>query len=185
MADTTDATTACNWIAIDVARYWNAVLIETAPGQRHRFKMANTVEDLDRLIEFIGGLGGRCRAGLEPTGDYHRAIAYRLRRLASRLLASPRWRSRATARRCSTLGIRTTPKTRRSFLRCSSKDVCRLRRSDDRRPPRPAGTIQDLLPSFAGAHEGAARNHQSPSRFTSPRCTSSGPRPVPNGGFGS
>ena len=78
MADTTDATTACNWIAIDVARYWNAVLIETAPGQRHRFKMANTVEDLDRLIEFIGGLGGRCRAGLEPTGDYHRAIAYRL-----------------------------------------------------------------------------------------------------------
>jgi transposase len=78
MADTTDATTACHWIAIDVARYWNAVLIETASGQRHRFKMANTAQDFDRLIAFIQGLGGRCRAGLEPTGDYHRALAHRL-----------------------------------------------------------------------------------------------------------
>ena len=78
MADTTHATTACHWIAIDVARYWNAVLIETATGQRHRFRMANNAEDLDRLIAFVTSLGGRCRAALEPTGDYHRSVAHRL-----------------------------------------------------------------------------------------------------------
>lgn len=32
MADTTDATTPLHWLAIDVGRYWNAVLIETATG---------------------------------------------------------------------------------------------------------------------------------------------------------
>lgn len=78
MADKTDATAPCHWVAIDVARYWNAVLIETASGQRHRFRMANAAEDFDRLIEFLNGLGGRVRAALEPTGDYHRAIAHRL-----------------------------------------------------------------------------------------------------------
>ncbi len=78
MADITDATTACHWVAIDVARYWNAVLVETAAGQRHRFKMANTAQDFDRLIGFIRQLGGRACAALEPTGDYHRAIAHRL-----------------------------------------------------------------------------------------------------------
>lgn len=41
MADITDIRTVYHWIAIDVARYWNIVLIETASGQRHRFKMSN------------------------------------------------------------------------------------------------------------------------------------------------
>jgi hypothetical protein len=27
---------------MDIARYWNAVLIETAAGKQHRFKMANS-----------------------------------------------------------------------------------------------------------------------------------------------
>ena len=78
MADTNDATSKVHWIAIDVARYWNAVLIETATGNRHRFKMANSAADFDRLVQFVQSLGGRCRAGLEPTGDYHRPIAHRL-----------------------------------------------------------------------------------------------------------
>lgn len=78
MADTTDATRPLHWLAIDVGRYWNAVLIETATGQRHRFKMANKAEDFDRLVGFVRDLGGRVRAALEPTGDYHRAVAHRL-----------------------------------------------------------------------------------------------------------
>jgi transposase len=40
--------------------------------------MTNKAEDLDRLVSFVQGLGGRVRAGLEPTGDYHRALAHRL-----------------------------------------------------------------------------------------------------------
>ena len=78
MADTTDVTTQTHWLAIDIAKHWHAVLIETAAGARHRFKMANTAQDYERLIRFIEGLGGRCRAALEPTGDWHRPLAYRL-----------------------------------------------------------------------------------------------------------
>jgi transposase len=78
MADIAHVKSDNHWVAIDVARYWNAVLIETASGKRHRFRMANSAEEFDRLIEFLHKLGGRCRAALEPTGDYHRPLAYRL-----------------------------------------------------------------------------------------------------------
>ena len=47
-------------------------------GTKHRFKMANSAQDFERLIELIKNLGGQCRAALEPTGDSHRPIAHRL-----------------------------------------------------------------------------------------------------------
>lgn len=78
MADPINATPADNLVAIDIARYWNAVLIETPAGKRHRFKMANTAADFDRLVKFLHALPGTCRVALEPTGDYHRPIAHRL-----------------------------------------------------------------------------------------------------------
>ena len=78
MADSANATPACNLVAIDVARYGNAVLVETTNGKRHRFKMANNAADFSRLVGFLGGLPGVCRVGLEPTGDYHRPLAHRL-----------------------------------------------------------------------------------------------------------
>ena len=52
MADTAHATPKLNLVAIDIARYWNYVLVETAVGKRHRFKMANTAADFDRLSGF-------------------------------------------------------------------------------------------------------------------------------------
>lgn len=78
MADLENATSTCNLVAIDIARYWNAVLIETPAGKRHRFRMANSAADIDRLLTFLHGLPGTCRVALEPTGDYHRSIAHRL-----------------------------------------------------------------------------------------------------------
>lgn len=80
MADTNHPIAALHWVAIDVARYWNAVLVETASGQRHRFRMTNSAADMQRLTDFLLGIGGRCRVALEPTGDYHRPIANRLLR---------------------------------------------------------------------------------------------------------
>lgn len=80
MADTNHPIAALHWVAIDVARYWNAVLVETASGQRHRLRMTNSAADMQRLTDFLLGLGGRCRVALEPTGDYHRPIAHRLLR---------------------------------------------------------------------------------------------------------
>jgi len=62
MADSTNATPACNLVAIDVARYGNAVLVETTNGKRHRFKMVNSAADFSRLIDFLRGLPGACRA---------------------------------------------------------------------------------------------------------------------------
>lgn len=78
MADTLHATPALNLVAIDIARYWNYVLAETSAGKRQRFKMGNTAADFDRLIAYLKTLSGPCRIGLEPTGDYHRALAHRL-----------------------------------------------------------------------------------------------------------
>ncbi|WP_250469816.1 IS110 family transposase, partial [Caballeronia sp. GAFFF2] len=51
-----------NLVAIDVGRYWNAVLVEPARGKKQRFRMANSAADF------------------EPTGDYHRPLANRLLR---------------------------------------------------------------------------------------------------------
>jgi hypothetical protein len=68
MTDTSDITTAVHLLAIDVAKQWNVVLIETASGTRHRFKMANSAQDFERLIQFIESLGGRCRFRSESPG---------------------------------------------------------------------------------------------------------------------
>jgi hypothetical protein len=46
MADTNHPIAALHWVAIDVARYWNAVLVETATGQRHRFCMTKRLNAL-------------------------------------------------------------------------------------------------------------------------------------------
>ena len=78
MTDISTSPPCLNWVAIDVARYSNAVLIETASGQKHRFRMTNSAVDMQRLIDFLRGLGGNSRVALEPTGDYHRPIANRL-----------------------------------------------------------------------------------------------------------
>jgi len=40
---------------IDIGGHWNAVLIEV-PGKRHRFRMANSAADFDRLVAFPQGL---------------------------------------------------------------------------------------------------------------------------------
>jgi transposase len=78
MAEQTDYTIGMNWVAIDIARYWHAVLIESADGKRHRFRMANTAQEFDRLVGFLRALPGNSRVALEPTGDYHRPLAHRL-----------------------------------------------------------------------------------------------------------
>jgi hypothetical protein len=74
MAGPANATARINWVAIDIARYWNAVLVETAAGKRHRFKMANSAADFDRLVGFLrssrpGITIARSRIGCLPRGS--------------------------------------------------------------------------------------------------------------------
>ena len=59
MAYMANATLACNLVAIDIARYWNAVLIETPSGKRHRFRMATTAADVDRVLSINSNDGSQ------------------------------------------------------------------------------------------------------------------------------
>jgi transposase len=65
-------------VAIDVAKEWNLVLTTNGSGDRRTFKVANRRADHDRLVSFLKSLPGPVRVGLEPTGDFHRPLAYRL-----------------------------------------------------------------------------------------------------------
>jgi transposase len=78
MIDQDYSTGAPNLVAIDIAKDWNVALVQDASGQRHRFKFANRAADHNRFVQFLRALTGLVRIGLEPTGDYHRPIAYRL-----------------------------------------------------------------------------------------------------------
>ena len=78
MTDAVNVTSPRNLVAIDIARYWNYVLVEKVGGQQQRFMMANTAVEFNRLIALLQNLSAPIRVGLETTGDYHRALAHRL-----------------------------------------------------------------------------------------------------------
>ncbi|MBR7972832.1 hypothetical protein KDX01_06830 [Burkholderia vietnamiensis] len=50
MADLLEGTLPLNLVAIDIARYSNAVLTELSDGKRQRFRMTNSAPDFDRLL---------------------------------------------------------------------------------------------------------------------------------------
>lgn len=79
MAHATSTPTQPVFVAIDVAKIRNDVLIEM-PGQkrRQRFVVRNVREDHDRFIETLTALGQPVVAGFEATGNYHRPLAWRL-----------------------------------------------------------------------------------------------------------
>ncbi len=66
-------------VAIDIAKHRNEVLIET-PGRKRRRRMTvlNSRADHDRLIEVLTAGDGPIVVGFEATGNYHRALAWRL-----------------------------------------------------------------------------------------------------------
>jgi transposase len=65
-------------VAIDIAKDWNVLLVEAPDGERRSFKVANRRSDHDELVGFLRGLPGHVRVALEPTGDFHRPLAFRL-----------------------------------------------------------------------------------------------------------
>lgn len=73
-----DATPIATWVAIDIAKHHHAVLIEMPDGKHRRFRIASTLEDHQRLVEFLQAAPGPVRIAMEPTGDYHRTLAHRL-----------------------------------------------------------------------------------------------------------
>lgn len=66
-------------VAIDIAKARNDVLIEIPDqGRRRRLTVLNTRDEHDRFIHMLQSLGRPVVAGFEATGNYHRAIAWRL-----------------------------------------------------------------------------------------------------------
>jgi transposase len=78
MMDHSHFTAATNLVAIDVAKEWNVALVQEPSGRRRSFKFANRRADHDEFIAFLHSLAGPVQVGLEPTGDFHRNIAYRV-----------------------------------------------------------------------------------------------------------
>lgn len=72
------STTRAVWVAIDVAKRVHQVLIERPDGSRRVVRVANTVTDVERLVSYLRSLDAPCTIAFEPTGDYHRAVMYRL-----------------------------------------------------------------------------------------------------------
>src|SRR5690606_31827507 len=62
----------------DIAKDFNVVMVETADGHTRRFRMANSGQDHQRIVELAHSLPQPCRIGFEATGNYHRTLGYRL-----------------------------------------------------------------------------------------------------------
>lgn len=67
------------FVAIDIAKQRNEVLIEASDGKRRRrLTVTNTRSEHDRLISMLQTLARPIVVGFEPTGHYHRPLAWRL-----------------------------------------------------------------------------------------------------------
>jgi len=62
MTEDTTLTSQTWLVAIDIGKAFHAVLVEGIDGKRQQFRMANHLEDYDRLIVFLRGLSA-VRAG--------------------------------------------------------------------------------------------------------------------------
>lgn len=74
---TPESATPATWVAIDIAKDAHVVLTESVGGQR-RLRVANTLDDLERFVAFLRTQPAPVRIAFEPTGMYHRPLAYRL-----------------------------------------------------------------------------------------------------------
>ncbi|MCR9062178.1 MAG: IS110 family transposase, partial [Rhodobacteraceae bacterium] len=79
MTDASIAQTEPVLVAIDIAKSRHEVLL-SIPGRkrRRRLTVLNQLDDFNRLIALLRDYGRPVRVAFEATGNYHRALAYRL-----------------------------------------------------------------------------------------------------------
>ncbi len=66
------------YVAIDIAKIKNDVLVELPNGSRRKMKVFNRHDDYEALVAFLHPWNSKCMIGLEATGNYHRTIAHYL-----------------------------------------------------------------------------------------------------------
>lgn len=76
MTSTSSTTSAAVRVAIDVAKLTHQVLLELPSGVRQTMRVANTKADIDRFVARLRAYDLPCEIAFEPTGDYHRPLAY-------------------------------------------------------------------------------------------------------------
>jgi transposase len=64
------------WVAMDIAKRKNDVLIEWPDGKQKKLKINNIQQDYRKFIGYLLSFKLPCVAGLEATSNYHRPIAY-------------------------------------------------------------------------------------------------------------
>jgi transposase len=72
-------------VAIDVAKLTHQVLLELPTGKRRSLRVQNSKMEIDRFVTLLRSLDGPCDVAFEPTGDYHRPLAYILGQAGCRL----------------------------------------------------------------------------------------------------
>ena len=77
-------------VAIDIAKKYNTVLVQSPNGKKRAFKMANNKKDYLAFKGFLRNLHDIPVIAFEATGNYHRPLAYFLKRngFAVRLISS-------------------------------------------------------------------------------------------------
>lgn len=65
------------WVAIDIAKDALVALIETG-GKRQQRRVPNSLESMQQFIAHLQAQPQPVRIAFEPTGMYHRPLAYRL-----------------------------------------------------------------------------------------------------------
>ena len=76
MTSKSSTTSPVVWVAIDVAKLTHQVLLELPSGTRRGMRVANTKTELDRFVAMLRAFDLPCEIAFEPTGDYHRPLAY-------------------------------------------------------------------------------------------------------------
>src|SRR5262245_22027703 len=72
-------------VAIDIAKLTHQVLVELPDGMRRAIRIANTKAGLDHLVATLRGWSSSCEVAFEPTGEYHRPLAYVLTQAGCRV----------------------------------------------------------------------------------------------------
>jgi Transposase len=76
MARSVSTTSGTVYVAIDIAKMTHQVLIDRGDGGRTVVRLPNTRGEIDQFIERLRAYDQPCEIAFEPTGDYHRPIAY-------------------------------------------------------------------------------------------------------------
>src|SRR5680860_1363894 len=73
-----DRSETSNLVAIDISKNRNDILIQELRKKRYKMSITNERVDHDRFIKLLSSFQDKVEVGFEATGNYHRALAWRL-----------------------------------------------------------------------------------------------------------